>query len=174
MSLKRRLVTGVIGVGLVAGCTTPSSRTSGSSADSMAAASVPEVRSKGEPRDDGLRGLMNAGDTFNLRTVGGVALSSREVHDLPCAERPPVSEALMILDADSYWVERIQEKDCDGVSLDTVGFQSTYSLSTDTVQFYHGDGNEVELGPRAVVTADSLIMLEDRRLAYSRRRAGGE
>lgn len=151
----------------------------------------PSPRSEaGQPRSDSAVGLagrtsvphdldrltaatrsLEPGDTFDLRISGGVSLGSREALTLPCAARPPASEFLYILDSTNYAVSRVAY-DCAKQSTKTVGFQSTYKLVGDTVQFYEGDGNETFVSDRAVVSRDSMITVgtgPQSQLQYSRR-----
>ena len=119
------------------------------------------------------RRLLEAGDTFDLRRVGGIALDSSAIRALACTQRPPISEKLIINDEADYSVVRIVDRDCGGSVQDTLAFGSTYKLTADTAQFYLSDGNEARTGMRGRVTADSLIGLDGdlgTRPGYSRRK----
>jgi hypothetical protein len=118
--------------------------------------------------------LLLPGDTFDLRTVGGVPLGSAAALALPCHKRPPVSEVVAILDTAFYSLLRIVAPPCIEGPLDTHQIVSRYVDSVDRVQFSYGDGNEIEVGMSAVVTRDSLVAIvhgTGSHLAYARRRS---
>lgn len=148
---------------------TPSTTPRDSSGASATAATVQDTtrRSTTAP-------LLARGDTFDLRVATGVVLGSPEALSKPCGARPSVSEFLYILDTTNYAVSRVQY-DCTKEGTRTVGYQSTYHLVGDTVQFFEGDGNETYVGSRAVVTRDSLITIggsPQDRSRYVRRKSG--
>jgi hypothetical protein len=120
----------------------------------------------------GVWGLLSPGARFDLRAVGGVLLTSPVADSLPCAARPPIAEELEILDSARYSITRVAESTCDHTPVEIRDVAGTYRLMSDTVRFYHGDGNEAEVSFSAIVTPDSLIGIGQAsggRLAYSRR-----
>ena len=168
--MKLWLIVAVSAALLIEGCQTPKATPSTMPQDPSGASATAATVQDTTRRSTNAR-LLARGDTFDLRTSGGVTLGSQEALAKPCGERLPASEFLFIVDSTSYVVSRVTY-DCARQTTKTVGFQSTYKLAGDTVQFYEGDGNETFLSDRAVVSRDSMITVgsgPQSQLRYSRR-----